>query len=63
MMTALIKMEKIEEGCVTMELYNYLPQAFVLPAAFHTQTDRREEGGEETRRKRRGGLSFTWLKF
>lgn len=36
MMTALIKMEQIEKGCVTMELYNYLPQqAFVLTTAFH----------------------------
>lgn len=36
MMTALIKMEQIEGGCATKELYNYLPQqAFVLQLAFH----------------------------
>ena len=56
MMTALIKMEQIEKGRLTMELCNYLPRrAFVLTAAFSPrQIDRREEerrGGEETRNK------------
>lgn len=50
MMTALIKMEQIEKGCVTMELYNYLPQkAFVLKLAFHQvrQIGEGRRGGEE----------------
>lgn len=53
MMTALIKMEQIEKRCVTMELYNYLPQqAFVLTAAFHQ--DRKIERWKEEQRIERG---------
>lgn len=48
MMTALIKMEQIEKGCVTMELYNYQPQPpFVLKLAIHRDRAIGEEGGAD----------------
>lgn len=50
MTTALIKMEQIEKGCLTMELYNYLlQQAFVLTLAFHQD----RQIGERRRKSRR----------
>lgn len=49
MTTALIKMEQIEKGCLTMELYNYLlQQAFVLTLAFHQDRQIGEEREEQT---------------
>lgn len=54
MMTALIKMEQIEKGCVTMELYNYLPQqAFVLTTAFHQDRKIERCREEQSRGKER----------
>lgn len=54
MTTALIKMEQIEKGCLTMELYNYLPQqAFVLTLAFHQDRQIGEWGGRSRGAKER----------
>lgn len=55
-MTALIKMEQIEKGCVTMELYNYLPPlAFVFTLAFH------QDGAIAVEESGREGTGGTWL--
>lgn len=65
MMTGLIKMEQIDMGHMTMELYNYLPEKIiVLKTAFHqgrkTGGCRNEERIQEAMKQEENKKNLGW---